>query len=404
MVSGAALLAEMLAKGLAANDHDVLVLAASDKKEAYVTWDGSLQVARLRSFYNPLRANQRSLFWPKREITYHLARFQPDIVHLHEPLALGWLALREAQARSIPVALTLHQLPWFIASYLPPLPGLRRLVTGALWRYGRWFLRQCAAVITPTKTAADAVEVQTGVRPLIIANGADLGRFTPNPGGPDESVRLRWKYSLDQVRPILLHVGRLDADKQVDRVVRAAALVMEGEDCQLLFVGDGQCRKRLIALSRELGIEEQCHFPGFVTAQGDLPGLYRAASLFVTASEIETFGLVVLEAMASGLPIVAPRATCLHELVDDGQNGYLTCPGDELALAERMCLLLQEPAKAMKLGAVGRAKATRFTADAVIYQHERLYALLRSTTREQVPFPDVASLFVGFEEKLGFNH
>ncbi len=376
MVSGAALLAEMLAKGLAAKGHDVLVLAASDKKEAYVTQNGRLQIARLRSYYNPLRANQRSLLWPKREITRHLANFRPDLIHLHEPLAAGLAALRFAQRQAIPAVLTLMQLPRFVAKYLPAWPGVSRAVEASLWQYGRWFLKQCTAVISLTHTIGNEVKERTGIRPVIIGAGTDLCRFSPIPSSLEESAELRQKYGLDPKMPILLHVGRLDADKQVGGVIRAAAKVMETEACQLLVVGDGHCRQRLIALSQELNIGERCHFPGFVTAEGDLPGLYRAASLFVTTSEIETFGLVVLEAMASGLPIVATRATCLPELVEDKVNGYLTCPGDETAMADHMRLLLQNPERAVEMGVAGRVKAMRFTADFMINQHENLYTAL----------------------------
>jgi hypothetical protein len=105
MVSGAALLAEMLAKGLATNGHDVLVLAASDKNKPYTIQDGHLQITRLRSFYNPLRANQRSLLWPKKEIARHLTAFQPDIIHVHEPLAVGWAGLRVARKQAVPAVL-----------------------------------------------------------------------------------------------------------------------------------------------------------------------------------------------------------------------------------------------------------------------------------------------------------
>lgn len=396
MVSGASLLAEMLAKGLAANGHDVLVVAASDKKDGYVTQNGRLQIVRLRSFHNPLRAGQRSLLWPQKKIARHLKRFQPEIVHLQEPLGVGLAGLRCAKALSIPVVLTLMQVPRFVSAYLPPLPGIRRAVESVLWLYGRWFLGQCSAVISLTHTIGNEVKTQTGFRPFVIGAGTDLGSFNPNPIHPNESAAQREKYKLDPEWPILLHVGRLDADKQVEGVIRAAARVMKTEACQLLVVGDGHCRQRLIALSRELGIGERSHFPGFVTADGDLPALYRAASLFVTASEIETFGLVVLEAMASGLPVVAPQATCLPELVEDGQNGYLICPGNETVMAGQMRLLLQEPVNAVKLGAVGREKAMQFTANNMVKKHEVLYATLGKVL--PVPARSIKSEWPRFED------
>jgi 1,2-diacylglycerol 3-alpha-glucosyltransferase len=266
------------------------------------------------------------------------------------------------------------------------------------------FLRQCTAVITPTHMTANEVDAHTGVRPLVIGNGANLDCFRPGPNCPDEAIRLREKYGLDPRLPILLHVGRLDADKQVERVIQAAARVMKKEPCQLLVIGDGHLRKRLVAMSAALGIGERCYFPGFVTADGDLPGLYRSASLFVTASEIETFGLVILEAMASGLPVVAPRATCLPELVEDGRNGYLTYPGDEIAMAERIWSLLREPEKAGKMGVIGRSKAMWFTADTVIAQHEKLYTSLVEGVPATAPLPEIVKSHSKLEARLRFDN
>jgi glycosyltransferase involved in cell wall biosynthesis len=402
MVSGAALIAEMLAKGLAAKGHDVLVLAASDRKEAYVTQNGRLRVARLRSYNNPFRAKQRSLLWPQKELAGQLTKFQPDIIHLHEPLALGLAGLRQAQRLSIPVVLTLHQLPWFVSAYLPALPGLQQKVESLLWRYGRWFLGQCSATITLTHMVGKETKTHTGVQPFVIGAGIDHSRFKPNPTKPTEALELRQKYGLDTELPILLHVGRLDADKQVDRVIRTSARVMADETCQLLVVGDGHHRERLETLSQELGIGDGCHFPGFVATDGDLPGLYRAASLFVTASEIETFGLVVLEAMASGLPVVGPQATCLPELVKEGQNGYLTCPGSEMEMADRMRLLIREPQKAQKMGVVGRVKAMDYTADNVIARHELLFTALCGKNPKRSPFPKGKNQQVAVDELLPF--
>ena len=151
---------------------------------------------------------------------------------------------------------------------------------------------------------------------------------------PAKDDGLLEKYHLDPNLPIILHVGRLDADKRVPVVIRAAAKVMEQVPAQLLVVGDGECRESLMDLSRQLGIDNRSSFPGFVDLNTDLPDLYRLSTVFTTASEIETQGLVLLEAMASGLPIVAVDATCIHEVVKNQINGYLIPPGDESGIVE----------------------------------------------------------------------
>ena len=121
----------------------------------------------------------------------------------------------------------------------------------------------------------------------------------------------------------MLYVGRVDTEKHVDIVVRAAAYVVRRRPAQLVIVGDGKQIRANVRLSRELGLDEHARFVGFVDPEDDLPILYRMADLFAIASEVETEGLVVLEAAASGVPIVAVRAACMPEIVEASGAGLL---------------------------------------------------------------------------------
>jgi glycosyltransferase involved in cell wall biosynthesis len=177
---------------------------------------------------------------------------------------------------------------------------------------------------------------------------------------------------------VIAHVGRIDAEKQVDLVVRAMAQVVRSTDAQLLIVGDGRRREEIIRLCEELGIRDHCRFPGFVAPGGDLSGLYRLSAVFVTASEVETLSSVVLEASASGLPVVAVQASSMPELVQDGTTGYLVAPGDVAAMADRIATLLRHPTQAKGMGHAGRAVAEQHALDKTIEAHERLYRSLAS--------------------------
>jgi glycosyltransferase involved in cell wall biosynthesis len=349
---------------IASRGHEVLVVTASDRQRAYTDSTAGLKLARLRSFPNPVRVDQRFLLWPRREIAAELQAFHPDVLHLHDPLL------------DIPVVLTVHALPCLVSAYAPALPGLRQGIEAGLWTYANWLRRQCEAVITPSRVIADIVSAHANCRPQVISNGVDLKRFTPCPASLGEGEALRQKYSLDPHLPIILYAGRIDVDKRVDLVVRAAAQAMHTVDAQLLVVGDGRRRAAVIRLSEELGIRHLSHFPGFVPATGDLPGLYRLASVFITASEIETQSLVVLEAAATGLPVVSVRTAAAPEVMEDGVNGYLVAPRDIDAMADRLVLLLRDPVQARAMGQAGRAMVERHSLDRSIEAHEELYRSL----------------------------
>ena len=325
MISGAAISARQTAEAMAMRGHQVLVIAASEREYPYHIYGDDLTVLRLRSTKNPLRAGQRFLAFPRRATLNALNRFRPDVIHVHEPVQLGNIALAYARRAHIPVVLTAHQLPWFVASYFPK--SMQALVERLLWMYARWVLGRYSSVITPTRTIAEIVRGMTGLKPKVISNGLDLQTFHP-PLSSDERSASRRKWDLPPGAPLLLHTGRLDPDKSVDQLLRAAAPALRESEAHLVIVGDG-CRKQsLIQLCRELGIEPRVHFLGFISVEEGLPEIYRMADIFLTTSEIETQGLVLLEAAASGLPIVAVNATCIPEIVHDGVNGFLVEPGD----------------------------------------------------------------------------
>ena len=370
MVSGASIVAEQLAREMAERGHQILVIAASDKDQPYITLQENLTVLRLRSTYNPLRVGQRFLLFPRRAILQALDEFQPDVIHSHEPFQMGWLGLTYARRAWIPITLTVHQLPGFVASYLPE--SLRPIVEKSLWAYARWLLRRFTSVITPTRSISTFIHQMTGREMNVISYGLDLQTFHP-PLSADDEPATRQKWNLPPHLPLILHVGRLDTDKHADRVVYAAAQTLHQTNAHLLIVGDGRQKKHLIQLCRDLGIEERVHFTGYVSIQQGLPELYRTVNVFVTASEIETQGIVLLEAAASGLPLVAVHATCIPEIVYDGANGYLTKAGDTDAMGMSLIKILNDPHLAAGMGKVSRALAEAHPNRETFDEHERIY-------------------------------
>jgi 1,2-diacylglycerol 3-alpha-glucosyltransferase len=385
MISGAAIVAKRLAEAMAARKHDVLVISASDEFQGKIQQADGLLHIQLRSIPNPFRVGHKLAIWSHGNIIDILEEFEPDILHLHEPLTLGLSGLMAAKSLEIPVILTLHGLPEMLTSNLPSFLAVDDAVESGLWTYGDWFIQQCDCVVLPSQTSADKVCKRIDCEPFVISNGIDLSWFSNELGSNQERASLLSKYGLDPQLPVILHVGRLDKEKKVDVFIHAVSQTLKQVQAQVLVIGDGCERKALISLCNELGIRDVAHFPGYVDSDGDLPGLYRLAAVFGTASEIETQGLVILEALASGVPVVAVRAASIPELVHDSKNGYLVAPQDAIAMGDRIAELISSPERASEMGRAGRELVKVHAFSNSVQQYERLYQQVLQDTFAEKP-------------------
>lgn len=382
MISGAAIVVQRLAEGIVARGHSAMVLAASDKGLPYSCKENGVDVVRLRSYRNRYRIDQHFMIWPQMNIHLSFRDYQPDVIHFHDPMNFGLAGLMVARQQNIPSVLTIHQLPWFITSYIGKTQQIRDMIENSLWQYSKWFVGKCNLAISPSHFTAGIVEVNLNYSPVVISNGVDIDLFSPLKRNPCETQELCEKYGIDPDQPVILFVGRIDPDKKVDVVIQAASIVMQEIPVQLLIVGNGTQRNEMIRVSKSLGIYERCHFPGFVPKSEDLPGLYRLATIFVTASEIEIQSSVVLESAASGLPVITVDTSSMSEFVIDGVNGYLVQPGDIDAIAERIKYLLNNPVILREMGKAGRKIAQKHSSEEFISTHEKLYESILSKTKE----------------------
>ena len=193
-------------------------------------------------------------------------------------------------------------------------------------------------VTTPTKTAA-ALLAKAGLSKEVvpISCGIDLERFKPT----NDGVYLRQRFAIPRDKQVVLYVGRLDKEKRIDMILRALPDISRVTSVHLVLAGIGKERRNLEELASKLGIQQAVTFTGFVPDE-DLPNIYGVADLFVTAGIAELQSIVTMEAMASGLPVVAVNAMALPELVHDGENGYLFSDGNSQMLAERIIAILSD--------------------------------------------------------------
>ena len=222
-------------------------------------------------------------------------------------------------------------------------------VGGPGWRNRRvvrGLLRTDRLLAVSRYTAARLREqVPGGLPPVdVFPNTIDTGRFAPTADETDGPLRSR--LNLSEIGPILLTVARLatsEGPKGYDTVVRALPeLARRFPNLRYVLAGKGPDADRVRALARSLGVADRLVLPGFV-ADADLPALYRAADLFVMPSRKEGFGIVFLEAMACGTPVVAGNADGSADAVCDGELGAMVDPGDPVALAGALAEALSDP-------------------------------------------------------------
>ncbi|MGA9531526.1 MAG: glycosyltransferase [Anaerolineales bacterium] len=372
MISGAALGVQQFAEHMALRGHRVVVLAASECKRPYVREESGVKVIRLKSWANRLRVNQTFVPFSREKIIGELRGFQPDVIHSHDPLLMGWPALLYGNRNQIPVAFTAHALPWTVSATVRVLRPIRKLIEVIFWTYGRWYLNRCSTVIAPSEAIAAILRTRTDRPVVYISNPVDTGVFRREPDLDSERDRLCQRFGLAPDLPVILTVSRLDADKNVQVVVQAAIKVMESTPAQVLVVGDGTQKQQLIRQADVSGFGQRFHFPGFVAQDSDLPGLYRLASVFVTASEIETQGIALLEAAASALPLVAVQAECFEEIIQEGVSGYMVPRNDVDQLCDRITRLLKYPELAREMGSAARSFSAQHPAQTALDKYESL--------------------------------
>lgn len=195
----------------------------------------------------------------------------------------------------------------------------------------------------PTEMAIDDLvpkkrkSFKVTVEPL--SNGVDLAQFGPKKA----PLRIYKKYRLPTDRPIVLYVGRVDPEKSISNVVTAFSGVLEAvPEALLVIVGDGTDRRRLTDLVEALGIQQSVRFLGRVMPP-DVMEIYRTAQVFATASETETQGIVLIEAAATALPLVAVDAGAVRELCQHKKNGILCHPGDVEEMTDALVKILKNP-------------------------------------------------------------
>ena len=366
-IGGPAAAIRNLGRGLAERGHGVELLAPSPDGRFALEDDGGIVVTRVPTIRAPVGYNLRVAF-PPRGISRWLDRTAPDVLQVHHPFPLSAATAFAARRRGVPVVATNHTVPACSLWGLQNVPLAYRTAT---WAFAAWLRRVLASadlVTTPTATAAGMLR-EAGYRGevRVISNGLDTERFHPGPA--DESLRIR--LGLDR-RPIILYTGRLDPEKEMDTWLRAAAEAGRQADVQFVVGGEGTDRLRLEALAHDLGLAGRIRFIGYVSEQ-ELPVLYRLAAVYLMLAPVELQSISSLEAMSSGLPVVAAAAGALPELVSPGLNGYLVRTSDRAEASSAVLKLLTDAPLREMMGKASRQIALRHDLGRTITAYEQVF-------------------------------
>ncbi|OGZ53381.1 MAG: hypothetical protein A3B25_02055 [Candidatus Ryanbacteria bacterium RIFCSPLOWO2_01_FULL_48_26] len=291
-------------------------------------------------------------------------RFKPDIIHTQLFFTIGLEALIASRILGVPIVGTNHTAVKEFARYAPIHT---HAVENLLIRYVNWFYEKCGRVTMPSKSVADEMK-QFGFSGecRVISNPIDTKTFSPS------SRKAELKNELRFSKFTVIHAGRLAGERNVDVIIKAIAVAKQTiPEIELAIAGGGSYEGELRSLARDRGIENSIKFLG-VLSKPDLAKAYNASEIFAITSTADTQSLVMMQAMACGIPIIGVKARALPEYINP-KNGILIEPGDEKALAEKIVFLYKNENIRKKLGDGARKYSIQFSAPEIASQWEKMY-------------------------------
>jgi glycosyltransferase involved in cell wall biosynthesis len=337
---------------LQANGHEVLIFSPNG---GLAEFKGA-RIFSVDGFPLPLYPELK-LAIPRPEIGKALETFRPDLIHIVNPAVLGLGGLFYSKWLRLPLVASYHtHLPEYLKYY-----GLSWL-EGLLWELLKAGHNQAQLNLCTSTAMVETLSNKGIERTALWQRGVDIETFHPRLRSDAMRQRLSQGHPDS---PLLLYVGRLSAEKEIDRIKPVLATIPQA---RLALVGDGPHRQDL---ERHFA-GTATHFVGYLGGQ-ELGAAFASADAFVFPSRTETLGLVLLEAMAAGCPVVAARSGGIPDIVQDGVNGYLFDPNDDRGAMTATQKLLANPAERDTLRHNARQEAERWGWAAATLQLEQYY-------------------------------
>jgi glycosyltransferase involved in cell wall biosynthesis len=363
------------ARELGARGHEVAIFAPAAAPEDFAR--ASLPIAepalgervRVHRFFSvpmPGSTGQSRLVLPTLQRWRALARFRPEVIHSHTFLGTGLEALAASRRLGLTLIGTNH---WAVGGFSLYAPMAREAVARGCWRTVVGYYNRCDWVSAPSRATLDEM-IEHGLnRPrAVISNPIDTALFRPPASGERQALKARLGLSDAAV----LYAGRLAREKRIEVLLRALpALRRQVPDAELVLAGHGTAREALQTLAQELGVAAHVRFTGTLN-QAALAELCRAVDVFAIASTSESQSMVLLQAMAAGLPAVAARHGPLIEYVTP-EIGLLAEPEQPEMFAEALARLLRTPALRAAMAERAARATARFGVSAVVDAWQDIY-------------------------------
>ena len=301
------------------------------------------------------------LAFPRPSMREAIEEFKPDLIHVVNPAVLGLGGIYYSKSLDIPLVASYHtHLPKYLEHYN------LGLLEGVLWEllkamHNNAAINLCTSTVMQQELTEHDIE-----RVEVWQRGVDTELFRPELRSDEMRSRLSQGFTgSNPDAPILIYIGRLSAEKEIDRIKPVLESI---PGARLALVGDGPYREEL-----EKHFEgTPTHFVGYLAGE-ELGAAYASADAFIFPSRTETLGLVLLEAMAAGCPVVAARAGGIPDIVTDGVNGFMFDPADEQGAIVATQKLLGMKAERELLRQNARVEAERWGWEASTRQLERFY-------------------------------
>ncbi len=350
-----------IANELVSKGHKVVVFAPKPKRGVKISpKDFSFKIVFLPSLPTFLYPDVRMTIPALPKILLYLRKFGADVIHVQDPLTVGTEGLTAGKILNIPTVITFHT--FFMDEEMLKILKIRKkvvdLINNPLWKLTVYYHNLADVVICPSEIAREELVLHGLKVPIkVIHNGINLSKIKIL--SKNARAKKRQKLGVFPNDKLAIFVGRISVDKSIEVLIKAFKKVADKiKESKLLLVGDGPDMGRLRKLVEDLNLSDTVFFLGRLPRESIIQGgILSIADVFVTASKIENQSIAILEALASGLPIIGVNMRGNPELVDD-KTGILVEADNEQKLAEAIVEFFSNDKLAgiLKRGAISTSK------------------------------------------------